>query len=187
MPLAAEIDGTVPIQSSDAQFLDAFRRRVAAGLLTGHPHPRSNYVVAEGAPGRLQVRAADWWTAINVGLNELELRVAQPASVQYRVRYWRWAAYALGLSGILALVGLVLLLAFDARGYIARHMDTMVPGLSVDQNLLIAWGMVVFWGFVWPWLLIALHKRPLRRLVARLIAEVDAQAAVAPHRARASD
>lgn len=180
MTLAPEIEGTLPIQSSGAQFLDAFRRRVAAGLLTGYPHFRSNYVVSESAPERLQVRAADGWTAINVGLNELELRVAQPASVQYRVRYWRWAAYALAISGILALVGLVLLLALDARGYIARHMDTMVPGLSVDQNLLIAWGMVIFWGFVWPWLLIALHKKPLHRLVARLIAEVDAQAAGRP-------
>lgn len=37
--------------------------------------------------------------------------------------------------------------------------------------------MVILWGFVWPWLLIALHKKPLRRLIAGLIAEVDAQAA----------
>jgi len=30
--------------------------------------------------------------------------------------------------------------------------------------------------FVWLWLLIALHKRPLRRLVERIIREADAQA-----------
>jgi hypothetical protein len=177
MTLAPETEGAVPIRSSAAQFLDAFRRRVAAGLLTGHPHPRSNYVVADGGPGELRVRAGDWWTAINVGLNELELQVAQPGSVQYRVRYWRWAIYALGVSGIFGLIGLLLLLTLDVRGYIARHMDTMAPGLSVDQNLLIAWGMILFWGFVWPWLLIALHKKPLRRLIARLVVEVDAQAA----------
>jgi hypothetical protein len=34
--------------------------------------------------------------------------------------------------------------------------------------------MVLFWGFVWPWLLVALHKRPVRRLLERIIAEVDA-------------
>jgi hypothetical protein len=50
----------------------------------------------------------------------------------------------------------------------------MIPGLSIEQHVLVAWAMVVFWGFVWPWLLIALHKRPLRRLIERLIAEVDA-------------
>jgi len=37
--------------------------------------------------------------------------------------------------------------------------------------------MVLFWGFVWPWLVMLLHKRSLRRLIARLIAEVDAGAA----------
>ena len=33
--------------------------------------------------------------------------------------------------------------------------------------------MVLFWGFIWPWLLIAIHKRPLHRLVARIVSEVD--------------
>jgi hypothetical protein len=106
----------------------------------------------------------------------LELCFPNPGSVQYRVRYWRWASFTLGLSGILGLVGLLLLLALDVRGYIARHEVTMLPGLSIDQNLFVAWAMVIFWGFAWPWLLIALHKRPLRRLVARLIREVDARA-----------
>jgi hypothetical protein len=58
----------------------------------------------------------------------------------------------------------------------------MIPGLSVEQNLLIAWVMVLFWGFIWPWVLISLHKRPLHRLIARLIAEVDAGVAPASRR-----
>jgi hypothetical protein len=151
----------------------AFRRRVAAGLLTGTPHRRSNYRATEIGADRLLVHAVDWPTALAVGLNEVELRLPQPGVVWYRVRYWRWAAYALGLSGVLGLVGLVLLLTMDVRGYIAGHSTTMVPGLSVDQHLIVAWGMVVFWGFAWPWLLIALHKRPLHRLIARIVAEVD--------------
>jgi hypothetical protein len=176
MTLAPQIEGTVAIHSSTAQLLRAFQQRVAAGLLVGQPHSRSNYLVVEAGPGQLRVHAADWWTAINVGLNELELRLPQPGFVHYRVRYWRWACYALGLSGILGLIGLVLLLTLDVRGYIARHSHAMLPGFSIDQNLLIAWAMVLFWGFAWPWLLIALHKRPLRRLVTRLIGEVDDRA-----------
>jgi len=176
MTLTPRIEGTVTIRSTAAVFLAAFRQRVAAGLVTGHPHPRSNYVVVETGHGHLRLRAADWWTAINVGLNELELQLPGDGIVHYRVRYWRWALYALGLAGGLGLIGLALLLALDVRGYIVRHPTTMLPGFSIGQNLLIAWGMVLFWGFVWPWLLIALHKRPLRRLVGRLIAEVDAQA-----------
>ena len=68
----------------------------------------------------------------------------------------------------------MLLLTLDVRAYIASQATARFPGLSIDQSLLITWATVLFWGFVWPWLRIALHKRPLHRLVARLVNEVDA-------------
>jgi hypothetical protein len=176
MSLTPEIHGTVPIRSDPAEFLQAFRRRVAAGLLAGKPHPRSNYAVTQTGSDRLHVRAVDWWTAINVGLNEVDLQTPQRGTVRYQVRYWRWASYVLGLGGVLGSIGLLLLLTFDVRGYIARYPERLLPGLSVDQNLLIPWAMVVFWGFLWPWILIALHKPALRRLMSGLITEVDAGA-----------
>lgn len=177
--MTPEIRGTVEIRCAPAQFLQAFRQRVAGGLLSGKPHPRSNYVITQAGPDRLHVRAADWWTAINVGLNELDLRLPQQGTVCYQVRYWRWASYALGLSGMLGLIGVLLLLTLDVRGYIARFPERMLPGLSADQNLLLGWAMVLFWGFVWPWILIVLHQSPLRRLVTRLVMEVDSQGLVA--------
>jgi hypothetical protein len=176
MSLAPEVDGSVAMRSSPGQFVQAFRHRVETGLLLGPPHPRSKYEVVHADPECLRIRAANWRTALTVGLNDVELRLTQPGCVNFRVRYWRWAAYALGLSGVLGLIALVLLLTVDVRGYIAGQPGARLPGLSIEQNLLIAWGMVLFWGFVWPWLLIVLHKRSLRRLLARLIGEVDAQA-----------
>lgn len=171
-----QIEGTVAIRASTGPFLQAFRQRVAGGLLTGRPHPRANYQVAEAGPDRLRVRAATFWTAINVGLNDVEVRLPQSGSVQFHVRYWRWAGYALGLSTVLGLIGIVLLLTLDVRGYVASHLTAQLPGLTIDQNVFLAWAFVIFWGFVWPWLLIAGHKRPLRRLMERIIREVDAQA-----------
>ena len=176
MTLAPRIAGTATIRSSAAQFVQALERRIGAGLFLGYPQPRSNYRVIKTGSGELRVQAADWWTAISVGLNDVELRVSHPGSVHYQVRYWRWASYALALCGMLGLIGLVLLLTVDVRGYIARRPTSRLPGLSIDQNVLVAWAMVLFWGFVWPWLLVALHKRPLRRLVVRLIGEADAAA-----------
>ena len=179
MTLTPEIHGTVPIRAAPQEFLQRFRQRVASGLLSGQPHRRSNYVVTQADTHHLHVRAADWLTAINVGLNELDLELPQRGIVRYQVHYWRWASYATGLSGVLGLIGLALLLTFDVRAYITQSPGAMVPGLSVDQNLMIVWAMVLFWGFVWPWLLILLHKRPLRRLVTRLITQVDEQASLA--------
>jgi hypothetical protein len=57
----------------------------------------------------------------------------------------------------------------------ARLADS--PGLSLDQNVAVACGMALFRGFAWPWILVAMHKRPVRRLMERLIADVDAEAA----------
>jgi hypothetical protein len=175
--LVPDIEGVVEIRSSTGRFLQAFRDRVAAGLLLGQPHPRSVYRVVEAGPALLRVRADDWWTAINVGLNEFELGLPQPGSVHYRVRFWRWALFAIGVSGTLGLIGLVLLLTLDVRAYIAGHQGSTLPRLSIEQSLAVAWAMVVFWGFAWPWLLIALHKRSLRKLVGFLISQVDARAA----------
>jgi len=172
--LIPKTDGTVTIRSSAEQFFEAFRARVAAGLLTGRPHPRSNYLVTEASTAHLEVCAAGWWTAINVGLNRLRLRLLRPGLIRYDVQYWRWARYVLGLCSVPGLVGLALLLSIDVRGYIARHPSSMIPGMSIEQNLSVGWLLVLFWGFVWPWLVILLHKRSLRRLIARLIAEVDA-------------
>ena len=177
MVLAPRIEGRVAIQSAADRFVEALRRRVAAGLLSVQPHPRSRYRVSDAGKDRLRIDAVGWWTALNVGLNEWTLDLTEPGVVRYGVRFWRWAAYGVGLSALLGIIGVVLLLTLDVRGYIADHVASRVPGLSVDQNLTIAWAMAFFWGFVWPWLLIALHKRPLHKLVARIVAEVDGDAA----------
>src|SRR5258705_13873197 len=105
MIFTPQIQGTVAIRSTAPEFIDAFRRRTSAGLLTGRPHPRSNYRVTAAGPDHLVVHAADWWTAINVGLNELELSLSQSRSVRYRVRYWRWLQFGLALGAVLGLIG----------------------------------------------------------------------------------
>jgi hypothetical protein len=174
------IEGTYGIRSSAPEFLERMKQRVGVGLLSGQPHRRSNYVITHDGPTHLHIHAADWWTALNVGLNEFDLQAPEPGLVGYRVRYWRWASYVLGLSAVLGVIGVALLLLTDVRSYISEHQAQMIPGLTVEQNLLVAWGMAVFWGFIWPWLLIRLHQRPVRRLVERLISEVDGGGAPAP-------
>jgi hypothetical protein len=175
MTFAPRIEGVVPIRSSAEQFAAAFRERVTGGLVFGRPHARSKYQIVEDGGGILRVVAADFSSALNVGLNDVQLRI-RSGSVEFRVEYWRWASYAVGLAGALGIIGLILLLTFDVRGYIAEYATFGLSGLSTDQHFAIAWVMVLFWGFVWPWLLVALHKIPLRRLVQRIVHDVDAKA-----------
>lgn len=177
MPFAfATVEGTTAIRSDPRAFLAAFARRVASGLFPGAPALRTRYTVTREGADALHFGAANWPTATNVGLNEVELVPTSNGRVRYTVRYPRWAIYALGLGDLIGLALIAFLVLFDIRGYLERHPDSTLPGLSLDQNVAIAWAMAFFWGFVWPWILIALHKGPLRRLIERLIAEVDAEA-----------
>lgn len=170
------IEGTVPIQASNDRFIAAVCERVEKGLLTGERGPRANYKVIESNATTIRVTAVDWWTAINVGLNDLILDASETGLLRFRLQYWRWAIYCIVLCSVLGLAGAAMFLAIDIRNYIANNPRAKIPGLTIEQNVYLAWGNVLFWGFVWPWILIALHKRPLRRLLARVVGEIDASA-----------
>lgn len=173
----ASVTGVTTVRSPASAFVAAFVRRLEAGLLSAGARRRNRYEVTRKRSDGLAFRAADWWTAINVGLNDVDIAVADDGGARYVIQYPRWAAYALSLCGALGVVFIAGFLAFDLRGYIAQHPASRISRLSLDQNVAVAWTMALFWGFVWPWILIAFHKRPLRRLLERIIGEVDAAAA----------
>ena len=181
----ASTQGSATIRADARSFLEGFRRRIEAGLLGGHPHRRSRYAVTRVGMDALEFRAEDWLTAFNVGLNEVEITVTTPGRVDYHVCYPRWARSAVGLSAAFGITFAIFLLAFDLRTYLAGQSDLSTLLLSPEQGVAVAWAMAIFWGAIWPWILIALHKRPLRGLMDRLIAEVDRDAVQhASHEAR---
>jgi hypothetical protein len=172
----ASVQGTVSIRSQAKVFLDAFARRIQSGLLTGAPARRNRYAITRQAADNLGFRAVDGWTAYNVGLNEVELTAGPQGSVRYQVRYPRWAGFVVVGGAVLFGLLAVTFLFLNMPAYIAEHRFSQVPGLTIDQNVAVAWGIALFFGFVWPWVLIVLHKPPLRRLMEQVIAEVDAAA-----------
>ena len=172
----ASVEGSAAIRADRRSFLKALQRRVEVGLLAGRPEPRSRYVVTQRGRDRLAFCAADWPTAINVGLNDVEIEASASGRVHYAIRYARWAGYAVALCGVIGGTFIAFLLLFDLRTYLSRQADRASLGLPAEQSVTVAWGMALFWGFVWPWLLVALHRRPVRRLMEPLIGEVDSEA-----------
>ena len=170
----ASVQGTVSIRSQAKVFLEAFARRIQSGLLRAASARRNRYAITRQAADGLGFRAVDGWTAYNVGLNEVELTAGPQGSVHYRVRYPRWAGFVIAGGAVLFGLLAVTFLFLDMPTYIAANRFSQVPGLTVDQNVAVAWGIALFFGFVWPWVLIALHKPPLRRLMEQIISEVDA-------------
>ena len=167
------VDGRARIRSRPADFVAALARRVRDGLLAGGPHRRNHYEVVHEGADRLEVRATTLATAFNVGLNHIDLHVDADGVVRYVITYWRWASYAIGLGAIIGGTMGILFLIAGLREYLLHNPASQMPGLSLEANVAIAWTMIGFWGFLWPWILIELHKRPLRRLMEGILSDVD--------------
>jgi len=167
-----QVEGSATIKAQPRSFIDTFVQRIEKGLFPGS-RSRNRYQVTQQSGDALSFRAVNWWTAIAVGLNDVQLTADPGGAVRYNIRYPRWSAYVIIAGAVLGVIFMAVLLAIDLPHYIEQHSMSRLPGLSTSQNVAVAWGMGFFWFFVWPWILIGLHRRPLRRLMERLIGEVD--------------
>lgn len=170
------VRGAAAIRARPEAFIGALARRVEAGLLPGAPAARNRYRLMRSGLHDLWLDAMNWRTALSVGLNNVTLAVGADGHVRYTIRYRRWAAYAVGLCAFIGFALVAFFLIVDLHAYIEQHPRSQLPGLTVGQSVAIGWMMALFWGFAWPWVLIALHKRPLRKLMDRIIAEIDSVA-----------
>ncbi|HET8902120.1 MAG TPA: hypothetical protein VFM84_09305 [Holophagaceae bacterium] len=157
---------------------DLLRRaqaRAEQGLLSGRGLIRDHYRAAADESGRVMISAADLLTAINVGLNCIQLSADGDHAVDYEVRYRRWAAFCVGMCALLGLLLVTSWFFLDIGGRLDRHDPLMGPQFtSPEIAKRIFWGMVVFWGLVWPWILVAWHKVFARRALFRVLADLDA-------------
>ena len=152
-----QVEGSAPIKAPPRSFIEKFVGRIETGLLPGS-RSRNRYRVTQQSGDALSFRAEDWWTAIAVGLNDVQLTGDPGGVVRYSIQYPRWSAYVLILGAVLGIVFVVMMFTLPVT----------------KQTAAIALPIALFWAFVWPWILIAIHRRPLRRTMERVIAEVDA-------------
>lgn len=166
-----EFSGSYQPKSASSNLIVKLAKRLATtGLFPLASPGRNQYEVVEQAETRLHFRSTSLWTGINVGLNDVQLRFEQPNNtIHYTVRYWSWAKYVLGLS--LIIVGLCgLFLLPPVLGISIFPADSFAP---VWQIKMFGLPMLAFWGFVWPWVLIALHKKHAARCLHRILDEVN--------------
>lgn len=143
-------------------FLARMERRVRDGLFVPGSHARANYRVRSSSREALAFEAADFLTAWNVGLNEVELRRSTRSTIAYRVEFRRWALYAV-IHG--ALLGAALAGSYMVFPALRRDVASFANGPALF------WGMGFFWALCWPWLLTALHRPFARRALERILRE----------------
>jgi len=171
MPIAF-VEGESTIHSNVDEFLPTFERRVVDGLFAPRSRKRANYVITTNATDEIRFRAKDWATASSIGLNEVELH-GQGGRIRYQVRYPRWATLVVILGAMIGVALMTMFVRLDLPRYIEEHPGSQIPGASIRVDVAIAWGLAIFFGFVWPWLMIFIHRGQIRNAMRTLISEVD--------------
>src|SRR5690242_12919145 len=103
-------DGTIELPSLPADFTERIARRVEVGLFVPGSRRRADYVVSEKSQDSIAFNAVGFWTAYNVGLNDVLLRRAGPSVIAYHGRFWRWASIAASQALAISLLILIVLL-----------------------------------------------------------------------------
>jgi hypothetical protein len=144
--------------------------RVKSGIFPGASPARNRYEVLELTSDSMRFRSIGLLAGINVGLNDVRLQVDRASnSVRYTVEYWTWASYGLYLCLAIALVAGIGLLTPLAGVYLFPK-DTYPSTAALKFGI---FPMVIFWGLIWPWILILMHKAPAARCLTRILDEVN--------------
>lgn len=160
--LSPAYDGTIELPSLPADFTDRIARRVERGLFVPGSRRRANYVVSAKSADSIAFNAVDFWTAYNVGMNNVVLQREGPSSIAYHGRFRRWAV----IASIHALVISLLILV----------VVVFVPSAH-DQVSAYTFGwayitvLLGFFGLAAPWLLVAVHRRFAARALERIVRE----------------
>lgn len=142
---------------------DLISRIESKRFIPGAPPERNQYEVAESTHTSLHFRSTNFMTSLNIGLNEVWLRIDPDRhEVEYMVLYWRWALYCIG-------IGLAMAVVFVAGEFL------LPEGWYPPEHLryTVFWPSVWFFTLLWPWLLIGWHKRPARRFLTRIFDEIN--------------
>jgi uncharacterized membrane protein (DUF485 family) len=155
--------GTMNVGRIPENFFYRMADRVRDGLFVPGSRTRANYAATRSDRYELRFAAGDWWTAINVGLNQVRLFRVDGERIGYEVTYWKWTLYAVGLG---ALIGLSMI-----AGLFFVPLEQMEVTEWGRQGVLIFGINAGFWCFAWPWVLTAIHKRFAARCLENIMRE----------------
>ena len=164
--LSSGYNGSIEFESLPTDWADRIARRIETGLLAPGSRLRANYRVRSRSADAVSFSADDVWTALAIGLNDVELRRADNNRVIYHASFNRWATYVATLG--LVISGAVLIAVL------------LLPGGRAQVAVYGVWGwplliiLLAFFGLVWPRVLVVIHRRFASRALERIVRQVVA-------------
>lgn len=155
--------GTLHFESVPVDAIDRMEQRVRNGFVLDGNRARNSYETAR-TEGSLRITACDYFTAANVGLNDVTIVVTGEGRVDYIVRFDMWRRYCIRLCAMIAAMIMVTFVVMWLAGN-GHLIDVAGAGFWVGVLNL------TFWGFAWPYVLAELHKRQAARCLERILRE----------------
>ncbi len=156
-------DGRLTLDSLPADMTERIAARLEAGLLSPGTRSRANYRVVNRDADQIRFVAADWWTAFNIGLNDVTIQREDDGTLHFAVAFWAWTRYVV--------IGGLCLFAFMVAGIATLGHFGYGDGSDPFRHPFF-WLNVTFWCLCWPWILVAMHKRPVRKCLEKILTEV---------------
>jgi len=162
-------------------FIQRMAERVNGGLFPMASTHRNQYEMVDQSENSLRFRSTNFLTGINVGFNDVSISVDfSSKEIRYDVTYWVWAKFCIYFClGLMTLVFLPFLLAYFGMYIFPRSWWYTFPPAwggsapSFELFFVIAVPMALFWGLIFPWLLIAFHKGPAAKGLKAILDEVN--------------
>ena len=161
---APRFAGDIGLASIPADYVARLERRVEEGFLVRGNRTRANYLSQRLGDEGISIVANDFWTATNIGLNEIILHRRDVNHISYEVRFGRWTRYGVLLGISILVVGMTLYWAVGRSWAWPSQQGGILPGLA---GLLVG----LFFYLLWPWIFTEMHKKPAARCLERIVRE----------------
>tara|TARA_B100000614_G_C14280119_1_gene383128 strand:+ start:42 stop:572 length:531 start_codon:yes stop_codon:yes gene_type:complete len=166
--------GSYMPESLNEDFIWMLAARIDNGLLPKASNSRNNYEIVNVTDDSIRFRAVNFLTGINIGFNYVSIKINREAgTINYQVSFWSWARYCIFLClGIGLALGVLFLMPLMGLYLFSR---SYYPSTEEIKDYCIP--MVIFWGLLWPWILIVIHKRSAEKCLVKILEEVNEDSA----------
>jgi outer membrane protein assembly factor BamB len=168
--LHPSFNGNYEYNSLRNDFIEKLASQTKTGLFPIASRCRNKYDIVAQSEKSLHFRSTSLLTGIHIGLNDVHIQVDESTNrIQYDVTFWTWAKFCVSLS-----LGVVFILGF----FLTSHLfglyifpDFEYPSMFEIEMYIVP--MIIFWGLIWPWILIYRHKKPAAECLIRIFEEVN--------------
>ncbi len=173
-PFAPRGTGTWTTEKLSKDIIPALTDRIRhGGLFPKATNRRNNYEILESGYDRLHFRSVGILAGITIGLNDVRISIDHTCAntLVYSFKYRTWAKYSIYLC-----LGILIFLAgnlFIFRSAIPPDYFSEFKPANNGQlvAILLFSGNAVFWGLLWPWILIAIHRKHAARFLEYILKE----------------